>query len=255
MFFQANKSQAKRVPATAARPPLSPKFARLVRESIWFVLVAVLAYVALVLASYAPGDPAWSYTGDGAPIRNRGGAVGAAGALIIALARRRLDRAGLWRVLVETGQITVSVLFLIISANLYSRMLTLSGLPQAIVGAMAQAHFGVAGFFVVYIAIVLALGCIIDSGSIMLIVLPLLLPVARSLGLDLVWFGVITVIAVEIGLLTPPFGLSVYVVKSTLNDPRIGLADIFAGTLPFTVMMFAVMLIVIFVPWFARGLL
>ena len=184
-----------------------------------------------------------------------GGAVGAAGALIIALARRRLDRAGLWRVLVETGQITVSVLFLIISANLYSRMLTLSGLPQAIVGAMAQAHFGVAGFFVVYIAIVLALGCIIDSGSIMLIVLPLLLPVARSLGLDLVWFGVITVIAVEIGLLTPPFGLSVYVVKSTLNDPRIGLADIFAGTLPFTVMMFAVMLIVIFVPWFARGLL
>ena len=77
MFFQANKSQAKRVPATAARPPLSPKFARLVRESIWFVLVAVLAYVSLVLASSAPGDPAWSYTGDGAPIRNRGGAVGA----------------------------------------------------------------------------------------------------------------------------------------------------------------------------------
>ncbi|MCC6377290.1 MAG: DNA translocase FtsK 4TM domain-containing protein [Burkholderiales bacterium] len=77
MFFQANKSQAKRVTATAARASLSPKFARLVRESIWFVLVAVLAYVALVLASYAPGDPAWSYTGDGAPIRNRGGAVGA----------------------------------------------------------------------------------------------------------------------------------------------------------------------------------
>ena len=171
------------------------------------------------------------------------------------LAGRVLDGVGLWRVLVETGQITVPVLFLTNSANLYSRMLTLSGLPQAIVGAMAQAHFGVAGFFAVYIVIVLALGCIIDSGSIMLIVLPLLLPVARSLGLDLVWFGVITVIAVEIGLLTPPFGLSVYVVKSTLNDPRIGLADIFAGTLPFTVMMFVVMLIVIFVPWFARGLL
>ena len=78
-----------------------------------------------------------------------GGAVGAAGALLIALVRRRLDRVGLWRVLVETGQITVSVLFLIISANLSSRMLSLSGLPQAILGAMAQAHVGVAGFFAV----------------------------------------------------------------------------------------------------------
>ena len=58
-----------------------------------------------------------------------------------------------------------------------------------------------------------------------------------------------------LGLLTPPFGLSVYVVKSTLNDPRVGLADIFAGVLPFTIMMFAVLMIVIFVPWFATGLI
>lgn len=65
----------------------------------------------------------------------------------------------------------------------------------------------------------------------------------------------ITVIAVEIGRLTPPFGLSVCVVKSTLNNPRIGLADIFAGVTPFTIMMFAVLMIVIFIPWFDTGLL
>jgi tripartite ATP-independent transporter DctM subunit len=184
-----------------------------------------------------------------------GGAVGALGALLIALARRQLDRAGLWRVLTETGQITVSVLFLIISANLYSRMLSLSGLPQSIVGAMAAAEFGIVAFMALYLLIVLLLGCILDSGSIMLIVLPLMLPVARSFGIDLIWFGVITVVAVEIGLLTPPFGLSVYVVKSTLNDPRVGLADIFAGTFPFTLMMTLALLILIAFPWLSRALL
>lgn len=179
------------------------------------------------------------------------GAVGALGALALALAKRRLTPSIFWKVLVETGRITVSVLFLIIAANLYSRMLTLSGLPQFIVEWMAGLGFGVAGFLAVFIAIVLFLGCIIDSASIMLIVLPLMLPVAKTLGIDLVWLGVITVVAVEIGLLTPPFGISVYVVKSTLNDARITLWDIFAGTQPFTLIMFAVLLLIIAFPGIA----
>ena len=179
------------------------------------------------------------------------GAVGALGALALALAKRRLTPSIFWKVLVETGRISVSVLFLIIAANLYSRMLTLSGLPQFIVEWMVGLGFGVAGFLAVFIAIVLFLGCIIDSASIMLIVLPLMLPVAKTLGIDLVWFGVITVIAVEIGLLTPPFGISVYVVKSTLNDPRITLWDIFAGTQPFTLIMFVVLLLIIAFPGIA----
>jgi C4-dicarboxylate transporter DctM subunit len=179
------------------------------------------------------------------------GAVGALGALALALAKRRLTPSIFWKVLVETGRITVSVLFLIIAANLYSRMLTLSGLPQFIVEWMAGLGFGVAGFLTVFIAIVLFLGCIIDSASIMLIVLPLMLPVAKVLGIDLVWFGVITVVAVEIGLLTPPFGISAYVVKSTLDDPRITLWDVFAGTQPFTLIMFAVLLLIIAFPGIA----
>lgn len=179
------------------------------------------------------------------------GAVGALGALALALAKRRLTPSIFWKVLVETGRITVSVLFLIIAANLYSRMLTLSGLPQFIVEWMAGLGFGVAGFLAVFIAIVLFLGCIIDSASIMLIVLPLMLPVAKTLGIDLVWLGVITVVAIEIGLLTPPFGISVYVVKSTLNDARITLWDIFAGTQPFTLIMFVVLLLIIAFPGIA----
>jgi len=75
-----------------------------------------------------------------------------------------------------------------------------------------------------------------------------MLPIAETFNLNLIWFGVITVVAVEIGLLTPPFGLSVYVIKSTLNDPNIGLGDIFKGAAPFTLIMFIVLLLLIFFP-------
>lgn len=176
------------------------------------------------------------------------GAVGAAGALVIALARRRLTWPKLWNVLVETGYVSVSVLFLIIAAMVYSRMLALSGMPAAVTEAITHLGMGPWGFLAAYVAIVLALGCIIDSVSIMLIMLPIVLPIARAFGMDVVWFGVVTVVAVEIGLLTPPFGVSVYTVKSALNDPRINIRDIFAGSFPFVLMMCLVLVLLIVFP-------
>ncbi|HCY16796.1 MAG: C4-dicarboxylate ABC transporter permease [Curvibacter sp. GWA2_64_110] len=176
------------------------------------------------------------------------GAVGAAGALVIALLRRRLNWQKLWNVLVETGYVSVSVLFLIISAMLYSRMLALTGMPAAVTEGITHLGLGSWGFIAAYVAIVVALGCIIDSVSIMLIMLPIVLPIARSFGMDVVWFGVVTVVAVEIGLLTPPFGVSVYTVKSALNDSRITIRDIFAGSFPFVLMMAAVLLLLIAFP-------
>jgi len=176
------------------------------------------------------------------------GAVGAAGALVIAFARRRLNGPKLWNVLVETGYVSVSVLFLILSASLYSRMLALTGMPGAVTEAITSLGLGRWGFLGAYIAIVIALGCIIDSVSIMLIMLPIVLPVARAFGMDVVWFGVVTVVAVEIGLLTPPFGVSVYTVKASLNDPRITIKDIFAGSFPFVLAMLAVLALLVAFP-------
>ncbi len=176
------------------------------------------------------------------------GAVGAAGALVIALVRRRLSWAKLWSVLTETGYVSVSVLFLIISAMLYSRMLALTGMPAAVTESITGLGLGPWGFLAAYLAIVVALGCIIDSVSIMLIMLPIVLPIARSFGMDIVWFGVITVVAVEIGLLTPPFGVSVYTVKSALNDSRITVRDIFAGAFPFVLAMMVVLVLLIAFP-------
>jgi len=184
------------------------------------------------------------------------GAVGAAGAFVIALARRSLSWRKLWNVLTETGYVSVSVLFLILAAMLYSRMLALTGMPGAVTTLITDLGLGSWGFLIAYVLIVIALGCIIDSVSIMLIMLPIVLPVARAFGMDIVWFGVITVVAVEIGLLTPPFGVSVYTVKSALNDPRIGIRDIFAGAFPFVLAMLATLVLLAVFPalstWLAR---
>lgn len=182
------------------------------------------------------------------------GAVGAMGSLIIAISRRSIDLKKFWHLLVETGNISVSVLILVIAASLYSRMLALSGLPGAITTLITQLGLGSYGFLFVYIAVVILLGCIIDSVSILLIMIPIVLPVAKAFELDLIWFGVISVMAVEIGLLTPPFGLSVFTVKSALNDPTISVNQIFKGALPFVIGMLVTLLILIFVPALATSL-
>jgi C4-dicarboxylate transporter DctM subunit len=180
------------------------------------------------------------------------GAAGAFGALLIALARRRLNWRNLWDVLVETGHVSVSILFLIIAASMYSRMLALTGIPMTVADAIAGAELGFYGFITIYVLIVVAMGMVLDSTSIMLIVLPLTLPAMATFGADLLWFGIVTVIAVEIGLLTPPLGLTVYVVKATLNDSSISLAHIFAGAMPFTIMMLAVIVLLVAFPELGR---
>ncbi|MEN3163942.1 TRAP transporter large permease [Tistrella mobilis] len=176
------------------------------------------------------------------------GAVGAAGALLVAVARKRLDARGFWKVLVETGHVTASISLLIIAASLYSRMLALTGVPEAMGALFADAGLGPVGFLMVYVAIAVLLGTILDSSSILLILVPLALPVVDGFGMNLVWFGVVTVIAVEVGLLTPPLGLSVFVIRSTLDDPRITLGDVFAGALPFAMLMLLVILLISLMP-------
>ncbi|MEP0156108.1 TRAP transporter large permease [Pseudophaeobacter sp.] len=183
------------------------------------------------------------------------GAVGVAGALIIGVAKRRLSLDALWRVLVETGLITAAISFLIIAAQMYSRMLAFSGVPRTFGTMVATAEISLLAIILLYVVVVILFGMILDSGSIMLILVPLMLPVMVSMNVDLVWFGVITVIAVEIGLLTPPFGISVYVIKSSLNDPNISLKDIFIGAAPFAAMMLICLALVIAFPIIATGLL
>ncbi len=184
------------------------------------------------------------------------GAAGALGALVIALMRRSLDPKSFWRLLLEAGQITVSVLFLILAATFFSRMLALSGVPRGLAEFLLDGSIGPYGFLIIYLLLIIVLGCLIDSISIMLILLPIALPVAEAAGFDLVWFGVLTVVTVEVGLLTPPFGLSVYIIKSAMDDPDLKVGEIFRGTLPFVgAMLVSIALIIAFpqiATWLAR---
>jgi len=183
------------------------------------------------------------------------GAIGALGAIVIALAKRRIGARALWQVTLETGHITAAICFLIIAATMYSRFLSLSGLPAFMTEWVTARDVGIYGFILLYCLILVVLGTILDSSSIMLIALPLVLPIAQAMQIDLIWFGIITVLAVEIGLLTPPLGLSVYVIKGALDDPRISLGDVFAGAAPFALIMAVVLGLIIVFPAIAIGLL
>jgi C4-dicarboxylate transporter, DctM subunit len=200
-------------------------------------LVPIVLLVALVLGGL--------YTGYFTP--TEAGGVGAFGALLIALARRSLDRRKLWQVLQQTGLVSVAILVLLIAAGYYSRMLSIAGIPNAIADLVRDGGFGPYGFLMIYVVIVLLMGMILDSTSILLIMVPIAAPIAQIMGFDLIHFGIITVIAVEVGLLTPPFGISVFTVHTALADPRVRVESLFMGTLPFVlVMVFSLLLIAVF---------
>lgn len=177
------------------------------------------------------------------------GGAGAFLALIFAVVRGKLTLATLWEVLIDTSKVSATLLFLIVSASMYSRMLGMSGLPGEMAEIFNELGAGFYGMLALYVIVVIILGTIIDSVSIMLIMVPLFLGALKFYEIDLVWFGVVTVIATEIGLLTPPLGLCVYVVHSTLSRPDITLKEVFMGSAPFALaMLFALILIIIFPP-------
>ncbi|MPY69941.1 MAG: TRAP transporter large permease subunit [Alphaproteobacteria bacterium] len=183
------------------------------------------------------------------------GAAGSAGALLVGIVKRRLTWQGLWRVLVETGHITAAILFLIISASMYSRMLGVAGLPTLFSEWLIDMDLGMAWLMVIYVILMVLLGTIIETASIILIVVPLFLSAVEVLGGDLVWFGIVTVIGAEIGLLTPPLGISCFTIKSTLRDPSITLSHIFSGAFPFAVIMLLVLILIIVFPPLSLSLL
>ena len=108
---------------------------------------------------------------------------------------------------------------------------------------------------IIYVVLMLFLGTLLDTASIILIVVPLFLPLVEALDLSLIWFGIITVVGAEIGLLTPPLGISCFVIKSTINDDRISLKDVFMGALPFAFVMLIVLVILIAFPILSLALI
>lgn len=183
------------------------------------------------------------------------GAAGALVALIIAYLRKSMTPKAFWHALLETGHITAAILFLITAASIYSRMLGLAGLPNQLEDLLAGSSASFWTVMLLYVLLMLFLGTLLDTASIILIVVPLFLPLAEALDMSLIWFGIITVVGAEIGLLTPPLGISCFVIKSTIDDDRISLKDVFLGALPFAFVMLIVLIILIEFPILSLALI
>lgn len=180
------------------------------------------------------------------------GAVGAAGALAIALARRAIDLEAFRGILIDTGHVTASLILIIAAAAMFSRFLAMSGLPSYLGAWVIEQQFTILTVMGVYIAVLLFLGTALDSTSTVLIAVPVFAPIFKTLGADLVWVGIITMIAVEVGLITPPLGISPFVVKTSLAKDGLGgtisLNDIYLGALPFAAAALAVLALIVAFP-------
>jgi len=165
------------------------------------------------------------------------GAVGAFGAFLIALIKGRINRSSMIEVLREAATTTSVIFIIVVGGILFARFLTYSGLVTSIstwlVGLGGSKYFYLLG----YILLFLVLGCFIEPIAIMVMTLPVMFPVMQAAGFDPIWLGVVSVKLAEIGVLTPPVGLNVFVVKSASPIP-VTLGQVFAGVTPFILLDF-----------------
>lgn len=174
------------------------------------------------------------------------GAIGASSLLVIALCKKRLNLANLFSALLEALRISVFVLFLVAGANVFSYFLALSTIPLGISSWMSGFHASRYLVLLIVVLIYLGLGCFLDAISMMVLTMPVIFPVIKSLGFDPIWFGVVCVIMMEAGLITPPVGLNVYTLSGVVQDVPMG--EIFRGALPFLLSMFCVLLLITLFP-------
>jgi C4-dicarboxylate transporter DctM subunit len=175
--------------------------------------------------------------------------VGAFGAFLITLLKGKMSRRKLLECLLESGKTTAMIFLIIIGANIFSTFLGLARLPMGladfVTGLALPRMVILAGIIMVF----LLLGCVMDCYAIMILTVPIIFPVIEAMQFDPVWFGVIMVIVLEAGLITPPVGLNVFVLKSAAPD--VPLTVIFRGIWPFLLAALAAIILIVAFPQIA----
>jgi C4-dicarboxylate transporter, DctM subunit len=159
------------------------------------------------------------------------GGVGAAGAFIIGVLRGRLDRANIRRSLLQATRTAAAVFTVLIGALLFGYFLTVTQTPQKVTAFLTGLGLGRYGVLALIMVMYLVLGCLMDALAMIILTIPIIFPVITALGFDPIWFGVIIVMTVELGLIHPPVGMNVFVIKSVVQDVKF--STIFYGVLPF----------------------
>jgi C4-dicarboxylate transporter DctM subunit len=180
------------------------------------------------------------------------GAVGAFGALLIAVVRRTISFKGLWLALAETTRITAMVFTIIAGATIFGHFMAITRAPFALsawVGALPIPPILV---MLLIMFIYLIGGCFMDSLALVTLTIPILFPIVTTMGYDPIWFGVMIILAAEMGVITPPVGVNVYVIKGVAPD--VPLQTIFRGILPFLVALIVCIIILLLAPQIATFL-
>jgi tripartite ATP-independent transporter DctM subunit len=180
-------------------------------------------------------------------------ALGCIATAIITLAHRALT----WRILrsslMDMAKVTTMIFFIIAASSTYAQILALSGATDGALAELLKFQFTRIEALLLIIAILLAMGCFLDQVSMMLLTLPFIMPMADKLGIDIIWLGVILLISMQIGLLTPPFGLLLFVMKG-VAPPHISMRQVYRAALPYAVLTLLVLLLIVAVPWLATWL-
>ena len=159
--------------------------------------------------------------------------MGAGGAFLIGIARGRLSRADILRSLLEATRTTAAVFTVLIGALLFGYFLTITQTPQKVSEFLGSLGLGAYGILGIIMLMYLVLGCLMDALAMIILTIPIIFPVIVALGFNPIWFGVIVVMTVELGLIHPPVGMNIFVIKSVVDDVKI--STIFYGVLPFIV--------------------
>ena len=180
------------------------------------------------------------------------GAVGAVGAFLIGVIRGKLNGAGIRESLLQATRTAAAVFTVLIGALFFGRFLTITQTPQHVTEFFTGLGVGPYGVLALILAMYIVLGCLMDAMAMIILTVPIVFPAIQALGFDPIWFGIIIVMTVELGLIHPPVGMNVFVIKSVIKD--VSMSTIFLGVLPFVVTDLLRLAILIAVPKLATWL-
>ena len=219
-------------------PPVTESFSR---RQVWEAIREVWPLPALV--TFVLGG---IFTGVFSP--TEAGAIGATTALLIAVLRRTLTREAFAKALVQTASSTTSIFIILVGTMFLTTFLALSGLPTKLAELMLGVSTSTVWILFAVAVLYLFMGMFVETIGLLLLTLPLILPVVTGAGMNLIWFGIVVIKLLEVGLVTPPVGLNVYVIKGAVGN-LVKLEDVFRGVLWFIAMDVLTLLIIINFPW------
>ncbi len=172
--------------------------------------------------------------------------IGAVGAFVISAMRRKLSWVSVKDALRETVGTTAMIFFVLIGAITLNNLLVFSGIANALSDFVSGLDYPPLVVMAVILLIYMVMGCVLDALAMILLTIPIFFPVVQSLGFDPVWFGILVVMVVELGLITPPIGMNVFVIKGMV--PEVKLSSIYVGVMPFVIAQVLLILLMFFVP-------